>query len=187
MENKLKKLLHYVLIPQKDFFSKTGPKPLKRKRERGKNVRICSPSLALKTTTTTRSSRKILLLVLSGANMCPSSLWPLPLTPDPCHSCAELRPAELSIICRRRGGCRWVTHTWLVVTSRRPHLPVPTEADRTPTLLHFWYSSSRVVSIPKCGMALRDAAHPLTTKGIESNQSKLLNCNQTVTKPMPQP
>lgn len=122
MENKLKSFFIMYWYLRRTFFSKTGPKPPKKKKERGINVRICSPSLALKKKKI-QSSRKVLLLVLSGANMCPSSLWPLPVTPDPCHSCAELWPAELSIICRHHEGVT-EPHTWLVVTSEKPHLPV---------------------------------------------------------------
>lgn len=41
MENKLKKLLHYVLIPQKDFFleDRTKTSEKEKEKERGKNVR----------------------------------------------------------------------------------------------------------------------------------------------------
>lgn len=96
----------------------------KRKRERGKNVRICSPSLALKKKYGALEryccwSSQVPICVPAP---CDPSLWPL--TPDPYHSCAKLRPAELSIICRRHGGVT-VPLTWLVVTSNKPHLPVP--------------------------------------------------------------
>lgn len=184
MENKLKSYFIMYWYLRRTFFSKTGPKPLKRKRE--KNVRICSPSLALKK----KQQRGALERYCCWSSQvpicvpapCDPSLWPLtPVIPvlnsDPqsCQSSAGAVGVSLS-------------HTHLADGDQSPtSSPSPTEADQSPTLLHFWYSSSRVVSIPKCGMALRDAAHPLTTKGIESNQSKLLNCNQTVTKPMPQP
>lgn len=162
MENKLKSYFIMYWYLRRTFSQRQDQNLWKEKEKEEKNVRICSPSLALKM----RSFRKVLLLVLSGANV---SL--LPLTPPS-------DPWPLSFLCwtpTRRAvnhlqvpwGCHWVKH---LAGGDQPQTssPSPTEADQRLTLLHFWYSSSCVVSIPKCGMALRDAAHPLTTKGIAS-------------------
>lgn len=164
MENQLKSYFIQVLIPQKDFFfSKSGPKPLTRKR-RKKHLRICSPSLALKIQI---SKKKV--LVFSGANKSPSFLWPQLPRPLFWTQAGGVRASRS----RRRVWWRPVL---------KPHVP-----DQRTTLLHFWYSSSScVVSIPKCGMCLRDAARALTTKGIESKRCSFQtpDFNQTVTKPM---
>lgn len=186
-----KKWLHYVSIPQKDFFSQRQDQNLrKRKRERGKNVRICSPSLALKK----KEYRKVLHLVLSGANMCPSSLWtpPLPLTPDPLLPCAELWPRRAVSHLQVLGGRRRVARP----ASWRPVITLTSQSrwdkikDLTP--LHFlilllshalsntkmWNGFSEMQLILWLPKALR-------AKCCWSPNS--WNCNQTVTKPMPQP
>lgn len=99
----------------------------KRKRERGKNVRICSPLSCFKTKNTKKKKRGALERYCCWSSQVPICVRapcdPLPLTPDPCHSCAELQPTELSIICRCHGGVT-EPHTWQVVTSNKPHLPV---------------------------------------------------------------
>lgn len=176
MENKLKSYFIMYWYLRRTFSQRQDQNLRKRKRERGKNVRICSPSLALKK---------------CGAlerYCCWSSQVPI-CVPAPCDP--SLRPLTPSFLCwtpTRRAvnhlqapwGCHWATHLAGGGQSQTSS-PSPTEADQRLTLLHFWYSSTRVVSIPKCGMALRDAAHPLTTKGIASNH--LLSPNSwTVTK-----
>lgn len=150
---------------RRTFFLKDRTKTSEKKmRKRKKNVRICSPSLALKKKVRGALERYCcwsFQVPIRVPAPCDPSLWPLSTlcrTPDPqsCQSSA--------------GAMRGVTesNTWQVVTSLTPRLPVPQRQ------IKHWYwcifdtAPSCVVSIPKCGMALRDAAHPLTTKGIAS-------------------
>lgn len=124
MENKLKSFfIMYWYLRRTFFFSQRQDQNLwkEKEKEEKKKVRICSPSLALKNCGALEScccwSFQVPICV-------PAPSDPLPLTPDPCHSCVELRPAELSIICRCHGGVT-ESNTWQVVTSQKPHLPVP--------------------------------------------------------------
>lgn len=174
MENKLKSFFNMYWYLRRTF-SKTGPKPPK-KRERERNIRICSPSLALKMWS---SKKKVLLLVLSGANMCAApcdpSLWTWPLS----FLYLTLTHRTVNHL-QVPWWCHWAMHL-TGGDQFQTSISRPTEADQRLTLLHFWYSSSCVVSIPKCGVTLRNAVHSLTTKGIVSNH--LLSPNSwTVTK-----
>lgn len=105
----------------------------------------------------------------------PSDPWPLSF---PCWTPTHGAVNHLQAL----WGCHWVTNL-AGGDQSQTSFPSPKEADQSLTLLHFWYSSC-IVPIPKRGMALRDAAHRLTTKGIES--SHLLSPNSwTVTKLQP--
>lgn len=151
-----------------------------------KNVRICSPSLALTEKKKKKNigaperyccwSSQVPICVPAPCDPPPSDPWPLSfLCWTPTHGAVNHLQAPW--------GCHWVTNLAGGDQSQTSS-PSPTEADQRLTLLHFWYSSSCVVPIPKRWMALRDAAHPLTTKGIESNH--LLSPNSwTVTKLQP--
>lgn len=147
---------------RRTFFLKDRTKTSEKKTR--KNVRICSPSSCFKKC---GALERYCCWSFQVPILCPSSLWPPPSDPWP--------PSFLCWTPTRRAvnhllapwGCHCVTHLAGGDQSQTSS-PSPTEADQRLTLLHFWYSSSHVVSIPKCGMALRDAAHPLTTKGIAS-------------------
>lgn len=142
---------------RRTFFSKTGPKPPKRKKRKRKNVRICSPSLALKYKRYCCWSFQVPICVPAPYD---PSVWPL----TPVMPVLNSDPQS----CQSSWGV-WLSHTpdwWWPVTnlisqSHRGRSKSDTVAFLILLLLHSFNTKM-------WGMALRDAAHLLTTKGIAS-------------------